>query len=513
MAAPLISVPPGVSEADFADAVRQWTDAIGAEWVFTAPEDVVLYRDGYSPSWDEDDERVASAALAPDTVEQVQAIMRVANQYRIPIYPISTGRNLGYGGSAPVLSGSVVLDLKRMNRVLEVDERNASALVEPGVSYFDLYNYIEERGLKVWIDAPDPGWGSVMGNALDGGGGWTAYPFRDHFGAHCGMEVVLADGTLVRTGMGAMPGSKAWQQNKWGYGPWVDGLFRQSNMGVVTKMGFWLMPRPEAYISGTATVSRQQDLIPLLDTLNLLENQHVVNGSTSIGPAAFGGGDLERWTCTVPIYGPAAVIRAQLDYARSKFAEIPNSTWTETELLSIPLTPEQLAGVRNVSFAVPNLSTFSIGARSAQNPNPTSGHIWFSPIVERTGEAMLEFYSFYRESLAEVTGGEDLGFLGPIGLTNWERSLILMIMFPVTRDKAMNAKNVAAFRRWVELAAARGWGEYRTAPAFMDDVAASYSFNNGSLLRLHETIKDAVDPNGVISAGRYGIWPKHIRGA
>jgi 4-cresol dehydrogenase (hydroxylating) len=513
MAAPQISVPPGVSEADFADALRQWTDIVGAPWVFTTSEDVALYRDGYSPAWDEETERVASAAIAPDTVEQVQAIMRIANQKRIPIYPISTGRNLGYGGSAPVLSGSVVLDLKRMNRVLEVDERNASCLVEPGVSYFDLYNYIEERQLKVWIDAPDPGWGSVMGNALDGGGGWTAYPFRDHFGAHCGMEVVLADGTLVRTGMGAMPNSKAWQQNKWGYGPWVDGLFRQSNMGVVTKMGFWLMPRPEAYISGTATVTRRQDLAPLLDTLNLLENQHVVNGSTAIGPAGFGGGDLEQWTCTVPIYGPAAVIRAQLDYAKAKFAEISGSAWTETELLTIPLTPEQLAGVRNVSFAVPNLSTFSIGARSAQNPNPTSGHIWFSPIVERTGEAMLEFYEFYRENLADVSGGEDLGFLGPIGLTNWERSLILMIMFPVTRDKAMNAKNVAAFRRWVELAAERGWGEYRTAPAFMDDVAATYSFNNGSLRRLHETLKDAVDPNGVISAGRYGIWPKHIREA
>jgi 4-cresol dehydrogenase (hydroxylating) len=483
--------------------------------VFTAPEDVALYRDAYSILWDEDDERVASAAIAPSTVEEVQAIMRIANERRIPIYPISTGRNLGYGGSAPVLSGSVVLDLKRMNRVLEVDERNAYALVEPGVSYFDLYNHIQERGLKVWIDPPDPGWGSVVGNALDGGGGWTAYPFRDHFGAHCGMEVVLANGDLVRTGMGALPNSKTWQQNRWGYGPWVDGLFRQSNMGVVTKMGFHLMPQPEAYISGTATVTSENDIIALLDVLNLLENQHVVNGSTSIGRASFGppqpGGPT--WSCTVPIYGPAAVIRAQLDYARDKFAAIAGVTWSETELLRIPLTPEQLASVRNVLFNVPNLSTFSIGARTAQNPNPTSGHVWFSPIVPRTGEAMQEFYAFYQENLAEVTGGEDLGFLGPIGLTNWERSLILMIMFPISRDKEKNRKNRTAFSRWVELAAARGWGEYRTAPAFMDEVAATYGFNNGALLRFHETIKDAVDPNGIISAGRYGIWPKHLRGA
>jgi hypothetical protein len=103
-------------------------------------------------------------------VEQVQAVMRIANQYRIPIYPISTGRNLGYGGSAPNHSGSVVLDLKRMNRVLEVNEGNAFALVEPGVSYFDLYRHIEERGLKVWLDVPDPGWGSPLGNSMDRGG-------------------------------------------------------------------------------------------------------------------------------------------------------------------------------------------------------------------------------------------------------------------------------------------------------------------------------------------------------
>ena len=65
------------------------------------------------------------------------------------------------------------------------------------------------------------------------------------------MEVVLANGEVVRTGMGAVPNAKSWQQNKWGCGPWVDGLFRQGNMGIVTKMGFYLMPRPEAYMSAT----------------------------------------------------------------------------------------------------------------------------------------------------------------------------------------------------------------------------------------------------------------------
>jgi (+)-pinoresinol hydroxylase len=507
-----MAVPHGVSESDFAAALDEFRAAVGAEWVFTSDEDVALYRDAYSPFWGEPEERVASAAVAPSTVEEVQAVVRAANARRIPLYPISTGRNLAYGGSAPVHSGSVVLDLKRMNRVLEVDERNAFALVEPGVSYFDLYNYIEERGLDLWIDPPDPGWGSVIGNALDGGGGWTAYPFRDHFGAHCGMEVVLGDGEIVRTGMGAVPNSKTWQQNKWGYGPWVDGLFRQGNMGVVTKMGFWLMPRPEAYISGTAQVFNDGDIVPLMDTLNLLENQHVVNGSTQLGGgAAFGQGRGPAWTLRVPIYGPEKVIRAQLDYAREKFEAIEGCRFVEGDLIRTPLSDEDRARVQLVNFGIPNLSTFALLGRSPMQPNPPGGHIGFSPIIPRTGEELLKFRDFYRANLAEVTRGENLGIVGPVFMTNWERSLVALIMFPISKDANANARIRAAFERWVDLAAEQGWAEYRAPTVFQDVVADTYSYNDHALKRLREKIKDAVDPNGILAAGRYGVWPKHLR--
>lgn len=507
-----MAIPPGVSESDFAAALNEFRDAVGAEWVFTSPEDVALYRDAYSAYWGEPEERVASAAVAPSTVEEVQAVVRAANARRIPLYPISTGRNLAYGGSAPVHSGSVVLDLKRMNRVLEVNERNAYALVEPGVSYFDLYNHIEEQGLDLWIDPPDPGWGSVIGNALDGGGGWTAYPFRDHFGAHCGMEVVLGDGEIVRTGMGALPNSKTWQQNKWGYGPWVDGLFRQGNMGVVTKMGFWLMPRPEAYISGTVQVFNDRDVIPLMDALNLLENQHVVNGSTQLsGGGGLGPGGGPAWTLSLPIYGPEKVIRAQLEYAKEQFAAIEGSRFIEEDLIRTPLSPADRERVRLVNFGIPNLSTFSLLGRSPMQPNPPGGHIGFSPIIPRDGEEVLKFRDFYRTHLAEVSGGENLGIVGPVFMTNWERSLVGLIMFPISKNAEENAKIRAAFRRWVELAAAEGWAEYRAPTVFQDIIADTYAYNDHALRRLREKIKDAVDPNGILAAGRYGVWPKHLR--
>ncbi len=287
--------PPGVSQSDFAAAIAEWENAVGKEWVFTKDEDVDLYRDAYSPFWSEPEEKIPSAAVAPDSTEQVQAVVRTANKYKIPIYPVSTGKNLGYGGSAPVYSGSVVLDLKRMNRVLEIDEKHASVLVEPGVSYFDLYRYIQEKGLKVWIDCPDPGWGSLIGNALDRGGGYTRTEFRNHFDAHCGMEVVLASGEVMRTGTGALPNAKTWQQYKSGFGPWIDGMFSQSNFGVVTKMGFWLMPEPDAFLAGHVIVPKYEDLTPLVDILNFVENSGITNGMPDLGSPLFGIPTIEDY--------------------------------------------------------------------------------------------------------------------------------------------------------------------------------------------------------------------------
>lgn len=115
-----------------------------------------------------------SAVVYPSSTKEVQTIVRWANKHIIPVYPISMGRNLGYGGSAPRVPGSVVIDLgRRMDKILNVDAENASCMVEPGVSYFKLYEEIQARKLPLWIDCPDLGGGSVLGNAIDRGVGYT----------------------------------------------------------------------------------------------------------------------------------------------------------------------------------------------------------------------------------------------------------------------------------------------------------------------------------------------------
>lgn len=75
----------------------------------------------------------------------------------------------------------------------------------------------------------------------------------------------------------------------------------------------------------------------------------------------------------------------------------------------------------------------------------------------------------------------------------------------------MSPRFPSSFLKLIQVAAEHGWGEYRTPPAHQDAIMNTYSYNNHSLLHFHETVKDAADPNGILSAGRYGIWPRHLR--
>ena len=150
-------LPPGVSAETFAAAVKEFEAAVGKDWVFTGDEDLAPYRDHFSYIKNQPNELIPSAAVGPNSTEQVQAVVRVANKYKIPLYAISTGKNFAYGGPSPNVRGSVTVDLKRMNRVLEVNDKRYYAVVEPGVSYIDLYRYIQDHNLKVWVDTPEIG--------------------------------------------------------------------------------------------------------------------------------------------------------------------------------------------------------------------------------------------------------------------------------------------------------------------------------------------------------------------
>lgn len=554
-----MKTPSNISARVFVTALQEFANVVGKDWVFTSDEDLFPYRDAYSPLRETPEDRSASAAVAPSSVDEVQAVVRIANKHGIPLFTISTGKNLGYGGSAPNHSGSVVLDLKRMTRIIEVSESNHYAIVEPGVSYFDLYNYIRERGLKVWLDVADPGWGSIMGNALDHGVGHTLSRFRNHFDAHCGMEVVLANGEIVRTGMGALPGSQTWAQFKMGMGPILDGMFSQSNFGVVTKIGIWLYPQPEAFMHSMVMAPRYDDLHGIVELLKYAENSGLAPGAPELAsPLLVAGGTTQQlvnafykgppklsqqhsdliakakvgysaelqqygvdnkipyWGLNLKFYGPPKVIAAQWEAVQELAAKtIKNVSFQAGPIQTDARKAADEWTIYPQDVGVPNMDFFGIGTRAGGNPHPMRGHMWFSPVIPQSAEGIIEANRVFEEASRTIPALNNVPIwnLKPFSLPApfFERTFLFILGFPITDDHALNKAIIKAYRAMLDIAAQHGWGEYRCHPEFQDQAMRLFSYNNNSLLRLHETIKDAIDPKGILSPGRYGIWPKNLR--
>lgn len=520
-------LPAGVSESDFARAVETFTEVLGEDRVLTSDAELRTFRDPFAfASWDE---YVASAVVMPETVEEIQEIVRAANELRIPLWTHAAGMNNGYGGPAPRLKGSVIVSLRNMNKVLEINEDSAYAVVEPGVRWFDLYEAVRAGGHELMVSIPDLGWGSVVGNSLENGA--TYLPTGSDMAAACGMEVVLANGEVLRTGMGAMTGNQAWHVYKRSLGPSLDTLFMQSNFGIVTKMGVWLMPQPECYMPLWLRVWDQDDLHALVETLRVLmlektiENvpqiwNTIASASVLSSRAAWYDGEepipdpvidrmareleVGRWMMRFALYGDEAVVDHRFRKVKEAFERISGAeVWGEK------YAPDAFAQIENpherVQAGVPNLE---LNQMTGWYGGEEGGHIGFSPVARLTGPDAVALRDLIRGLVEREASLDYAGVLIPTNARSFIH--VTMVIFD-TKNEAEVRRAYDTSRLLVQECAKHGYGEYRAHLDFMDLAADQYSFGDHAYLRVAERIKDALDPNGILSPGKQGIWPASLR--
>lgn len=191
------------------------------------------------------DEMMEYGKYAPDAVvevtsaQEVSRIMEYACTNRIPVTPRGSGT--GLCGGAVAVHGGILLSLTRMNKILEIDEDNLMARVEPGVLLMDLAKAVEEKGL---FYPPDPGEKSatIGGNVMTNAGGMRAVKYgvtRDYVR---GLEVVLPDGSIMRTGGKVIKNSSGYSLKDLLVGS-------EGTLGIVTEITLGLLPLPKKAVS------------------------------------------------------------------------------------------------------------------------------------------------------------------------------------------------------------------------------------------------------------------------
>jgi 4-cresol dehydrogenase (hydroxylating) len=508
---------------------------------------------------------VPVAFVSPGTLEEVVKLVKLANRYTLPLWPVSKGKNWGYGAATPARDGALVMVLERLNRIVTVDQEMAYAVVEPGVTYRQLHRYLEDNKIPLWLDCTDgPADASVMGNALERGIGETDY--GDHFGNICGLEAILADGSLVRTGGGSMSDFKSWNTYKWGVGPYLEGLFSQANYGIVTKMGLWLMPKPDYFASCVFELRREEDFSALMNAMRRLQltgaiksKVHIINDVVTFAvlaePSEILGGEktlsdgrraqlrrhfnIAPWSFAAGLYGTPSQVRANIAEIRRELGRLGTLQFIDDRKIQVIKTltralkkgesyPPTRAVARGLARwalgkpiglleMMPNVHAIEKGFPSdyfvkhayyrSRRPKPADddidpardrcGLIWLGPMVPLNGREVTNVLDLVRPLYEKYR----FDFTTALMVGNARTVIALMSVFYDKEDREETNRAEALYFEMGDVTQRAGYQQYRTSTIFMPNVLrAAPEFQ-----ALCNRIKGALDPNGILAPGKYGI--------
>ena len=207
----------------------------------------IYVRHAYSRNVDLVLQGVPDIVIRPKDAQEISEILKVANEENIAVIPRGAGI-CEFGGSKPIGDNGIVLDMKRMNNILNLDEENLIVTVEAGISWGKLNEYLCQFGLYTGCMGPGSGLSASIGGGIShhsvGGGGCAKYGACTN--QLVSLEVVLPTGEIIETGSQANRYSKI-PFNRFGNGPDLAGLFcgDQGIYGVKTEVSLQVFPKPE----------------------------------------------------------------------------------------------------------------------------------------------------------------------------------------------------------------------------------------------------------------------------
>ena len=217
--------------------------------------------------------------LYPISLSQVREIVHIANKYKIVLYPFSSGMNWGQGSRIPLVNDSLLVDMSKLNAIIEINEKHRYMIIEAGVTQLQAYKALQHTKYKIPVTGSSAN-SSIVGNMLERGA--TFFGHRNKL--LMGIETVLGNGETIRTGLWHY--YKETNKHKpiiyhaQGVGADINGLFTQSNFGIVTKLVVRLLPKRKGLLLHAE--AKEKNLIPLVDTLYSLWEDKVTNDGVLI---------------------------------------------------------------------------------------------------------------------------------------------------------------------------------------------------------------------------------------
>lgn len=526
---------------NLADAIRDFAAVMGREHVLQESE---LLASASTATFATSGR--ALAIVRPGDSAEVQQVVRIANTHRIPVFPFSSGKNWGYGSRAPI-GDAILIDLGRLNRIIEFDEDLAYVTIEPGVTQRQLHAFLQQRGAKLWMDAtgasPDC---SIVGNTMERGFGHT--PMGDHCGTACGFEVVLPTGERIHTGFARFKGHTG-ALTRWGVGPSLDGLFSQSNLGIVTKMSVWLMPAPECFEAFFFLCGGHDELAAVVDAITPLRLNGTLRSTIHIGndykvlaaTARFPWDNpdvpvpideramamfrkemgIGGWSGSGGLYGTRAQVKeAKRQLRRALRGKVRRLQFVNDTILrlmtrfsapvrwitgiNVAKTVGILRPVYGLLRGAPTDGTLGSAYWRKRSEPPEKmdmdpdrdgcGLLWCSPVLPSRGTDVRVVVDLATRVVL------DHGFEPQMSLSlATERSAICVITISYDRSQPDEDRRAAAcYNTLVELLADRGYPPYRLNTASMQHAATDAAY--AAAVR---AIKQAWDPHSILAPGRY----------
>jgi glycolate oxidase len=226
--------------------IKDLSKISGDHNVFTDQESIFKY----SKDETEDLSFYPDVVIKPKNVMEISAILKYCNEHHIPVTPRGGGTGLS-GGALPV-HGGVVLTLERFNKIIDIDERNLQATVEPGVITEEFMNAVAEKGLLYPVDPSSKGTCFIGGNMAHGSGGPRVIKYGTIREYVLNFEVVLPNGEIIWTGANTLKYASGYNLTQLMIGS-------EGTLGIITKIVVKLIPQPKHNILLLASFPSNED--------------------------------------------------------------------------------------------------------------------------------------------------------------------------------------------------------------------------------------------------------------